>query len=374
MYKAPAPPTDVCTHELFPHTSLLLFLTPNNPEPLPLLCPARRQHQEGIKPLQQAIACAVEHGNKRLQQRRRRSVLRPHVYVCQIICTPLSRVQIVRPISSRWCFKGPKVATAADRPIRHGSFKMLSLSAVYYYNTTRVGVYLWVWAPIRRGGLGVLSHASKLFSSTSGTSHSGGQGGGGASAGSNVNTPNTSSRSNQKSSRENSNLDKIFSSHNSKKKKQQPSDSQSSSQTSTANSTHVDFRCVTINTNGFAEEKWKYILSLPIIKNVSVIILTEHHLSGTFRPKEVIDRGWNIRAVAGVPKRRGKQHQHRGGVAILYRDASNLKVEQHRITDVFLLLFVSISFFHQSSQSRSLDIGDTHILSHEFFLFMLKAL
>jgi len=64
-----------------------------------------------------------------------------------------------------------------------------------------------------------------------------------------------------------------------------------------------------------------------------VIILTEHHLSGTFRPKEVIDSGWNIRAVVGVPKRRGTQHQHRGGVAILYRDASNLKVEQHRITD-----------------------------------------
>jgi len=34
-----------------------------------------------------------------------------------------------------------------------------------------------------------------------------------------------------------------------------------------------------------------------------------------------------------VPKRRGKQHQHRGGVQILYPDASNLKVEQYRITD-----------------------------------------
>ena len=34
-----------------------------------------------------------------------------------------------------------------------------------------------------------------------------------------------------------------------------------------------------------------------------------------------------------MQKQRGKQHQHRGGVAILYRDASNLKVEQHRITD-----------------------------------------
>jgi len=61
--------------------------------------------------------------------------------------------------------------------------------------------------------------------------------------------------------------------------------------------------------------------------------LTEHHLSATFRPKELIDSGWNIRAVAGVPKRRSKQHQHRGGVAILYRNTSNLKIEQHRITD-----------------------------------------
>ena len=43
MYKAPAPPTDVRTHELHPHASLLLFLTPNNSEPPPLLCPARRQ-------------------------------------------------------------------------------------------------------------------------------------------------------------------------------------------------------------------------------------------------------------------------------------------------------------------------------------------
>jgi len=164
--------------------------------------------------------------------------------------------------------------------------------------------------------LGVLGHASKLFWSTSGTSHSGGQGGGGASAGSNVNTPNTLSRSNQKSSRENKNLDKTSSSHNSKEQKRQTSDSQSSSQTSTAAPTHVDFQCVTININGFGEEKWKYILSLPIIKNVSVIILTEPHLSSTFRPKEVFVISWHIRAVAGVPKRRGKQHQHRGGVAI----------------------------------------------------------
>jgi len=67
MYKAPAPPTDVRTHESHPHASLLLSLTPNNPESPPLLCPTRQQHQEGINPLQQAIACVVEHGNQHLR-------------------------------------------------------------------------------------------------------------------------------------------------------------------------------------------------------------------------------------------------------------------------------------------------------------------
>jgi len=154
------------------------------------------------------------------------------------------------------------VTTAADRPIRHGSSKMLSLLAISYYNTMRVRVYLWVWPPIRRSVLGAMSHASKLFWSTSGTSPSGGQGGGGSSAGSSVRTPNTSSSSNQKSSRENSNLDKTSSSHNSQKQKQQPSGSQSSSQTSTAAPTHVNFQCVTVNINGFAEEKWTLLLNV----------------------------------------------------------------------------------------------------------------
>jgi len=105
-----------------------------------------------------------------------------------------------------------------------------------------------------------------------------------------MHTPNTSSRPNQTSSRENSNLDKTSDSYNSQKQKQQPSGLQSSSQNSTASPTHEDFQCVTININGLTEEKLKYILSLPIIKNVSVIILTEHHLSSTFRPKEEIER------------------------------------------------------------------------------------
>ena len=147
------------------------------------------------------------------------------------------------------------MATAPDRPIRHGTLKMLSLSAIYYYNIMRVGVYLWVWAPISRGVLGVMSHASKLFWFASGASLSGGHGGGGASAGYNVHTSNTSSRSNQKSSRENSNLDKTSDSYHSKKQKQQPSGLQSSSQTSTADPTHIDFQCVTINIKGFTEQK-----------------------------------------------------------------------------------------------------------------------
>ena len=264
---------------------------------------------------------------------RHRSVSRLAVYVRQIVCTPSSRVQILRSISSRWRVKCPRVTTAPNGPIRHGCVNVLSFSVKYNYNTTKVEVYRWVWVPIRKGGLGVMSLTSKSFWSMSGTSHSGGQGGGCSSAGPTVNIPTTSSRTNQKSSRENSSLDNTSDSHNSKKQKKRPSGSLSSSQTSTAVPTHVDFKCVTININRFSEEKWKYTLSLLIIQSVSVIIVTEHHLPGTFRPKEVMDSGWNIRAVAGVTKRRGKQHQHRGGVAIWYRDASNLKVEQHRITD-----------------------------------------
>ena len=42
-------------------------------------------HQEGLMPLHRAIACVFDHGNHQLQQRRRRSVLRPAICVCQII-------------------------------------------------------------------------------------------------------------------------------------------------------------------------------------------------------------------------------------------------------------------------------------------------
>jgi len=274
IYKAHSPHNAMLKNDSYPHARFLRFLTPHNPEPTPSLYSTREQHQEGLISLQQAIACAIQHGNQRLQQRKHRSVLRLAIYVRQIICTPSSRVQIIRSISSRWRLKCPRVATAPNGPIRHGFVKLLSFSVNCYHNTTKVEVDRWVWVPIRKGGLGTMSTASKLFCSMSGTSHSGGQGGGCSSAG-----LTTSSRTNQKSSRENSSLDNTSDSHNSKKQKNRPSGSQSSTQTSTAVPTHIDFKCVTININGFSEEKWKYILSLPIIQSVSVIILTEHHLS-----------------------------------------------------------------------------------------------
>jgi len=127
------------------------------------------------------------------------------------------------------------------------------------------------------------------------------------------------SNTNNKTPRETKYSDTMSDSQCNKKQKQKQTHRECDSQSSVSPCTHVDFKCVTININGFSEEKWKYILILPVIQSVLVIILTEHPLSATFRPKELIDSGWNIRAVVGVPKRRSKQHQHRGGVAILYR-------------------------------------------------------
>jgi len=57
-----------------------------------------------------------------------RSVFRLAVYVRQIVCTPSSRVQIIRSISSRWRFKCPRVTTAPNGLIRHGFVKLLSFS------------------------------------------------------------------------------------------------------------------------------------------------------------------------------------------------------------------------------------------------------
>jgi len=175
------------------------------------------------------------------------------------------------------------------------------------------------WSLIWERSECVKTLGSKRLGSSRVEHERGGQGGGGDSAQSPTSTPLGSNGSKKnKPSRETCDLDTMPESHGNKKQKHTPLPLQSHPQSLAVLSTHVDFKCVTIIINGFSEEKWKYILSSPVIKSVSSIVLTEHHLSATFRPKEVIESGWNIRAVAGVLKRTSKQHQHRGGVAILY--------------------------------------------------------
>jgi hypothetical protein len=61
--------------------------------------------------------------------------------------------------------------------------------------------------------------------------------------------------------------------------------------------------------------------------------MTEHHLSSTFRPVEIVESRWSIQQVAGAQKRRSWQHEYREGVAILTRDAAGLHVEQTRVID-----------------------------------------
>jgi len=61
--------------------------------------------------------------------------------------------------------------------------------------------------------------------------------------------------------------------------------------------------------------------------------MTEHYLSSIFRPVEIVESGWSIQQVAGVQKRRSRQHEYRGGVAILTRDEAGLHVEQTRVID-----------------------------------------
>ena len=61
--------------------------------------------------------------------------------------------------------------------------------------------------------------------------------------------------------------------------------------------------------------------------------MTEHHLSSTFRPVEIVESGWSIHQVARVQKRRSRQHEYRGGVAILTRDETGLHVKQTRVMD-----------------------------------------
>jgi len=313
-------------------------------------------------PLHHVIACVVDHCNLHLQQRARKSVLRLDIHVYQIICNWSNRVQILRSISSRWRFKSPRGSTVTNALKLPYTMVEKITSSELIYKIIKMGFHHSVWTPLCWGYGGARRLVTSVCLIICVVNRWGGEDVGNSTQaplnvptgphdldanerGSHVpndgNTqPTTSAQTGSKGSNKNNktprarnNPDTTSDFQCNKKQKQTPSHQQCHSQSSVSSSTHVDFKCVTININGFSEEKWKYILSLPVIQSVSVIILTENLLSATFCKKKRIDSGWNIQAVAGVLKRRSKQHQHRGGVAILYRNASNLKIDQHSITD-----------------------------------------
>ena len=254
---------------------------------------------------------------------------------------------MLRSISSRWRFKSPQGSTVTNAPLKLTSTMVEKTTVTqFFYKKITVGFDHIVWTPLCWGYVGTRRLASSVClilcvvncwggddvrSSTQAPLNipagphdldANARGSHGPNEGSTQPTtsaPTGSKRSNKnnKTPRETNNPDTMSDSQFNKKQKQTPSHRQCHSQSSVSPSTHVDFKCVKININGFSEEKWKYILSLPVIQSLSVIILTEHHPP----PKQLIDSGWNIRAVAGVPKQRSRHHQHRGGVAILYRNA-----------------------------------------------------
>jgi len=92
-------------------------------------------------------------------------------------------------------------------------------------------------------------------------------------------------------------------------------------------------RILTVNIDGHSKAKWTYLCNLSCFKNLDFNIMTEHHLSSTFRPVEIVESGWSIQQVGGVYKRRSRQHEYRGGVAILTRNEAGLHVEQTRVID-----------------------------------------
>jgi len=109
--------------------------------PLNLCSPRSKLHHEGMMPLHEAIACAVDHGDRQLRQRRRRSILRLAIYECQIICNQLSRVQMLRSISSCWRFKCPWASTVTTAPIRLTYAMLRPLTVSEYYEKIKLGLH-----------------------------------------------------------------------------------------------------------------------------------------------------------------------------------------------------------------------------------------
>jgi len=92
-------------------------------------------------------------------------------------------------------------------------------------------------------------------------------------------------------------------------------------------------KILTVNIDGHSKAKGTYLCNLSCFKTLDIIIMTKHHLSSTFCPVEIVESGWSIQQVAGLQKRRSRQHEYRGGVAILTRDEVGLHVKQTRVID-----------------------------------------
>lgn len=98
-----------------------------------------------------------------------------------------------------------------------------------------------------------------------------------------------------------------------------------------------------LNIRTFSEAKWKKLQNYTFFKDLDVIILTEHHLPSTFRPKEVVTDGWTFRSVSGPTMTGPLAHLHRGGIAILTRQSRNLSVKQVTVADP------ASGFMHQAA-------------------------
>ena len=120
-------------------------------------------YQERITPLHHFIACLVDHGNLQLQQRARKSVLRPDIYVYQIICNRLNRVPMLRSISCRWRLKSPRGSTVTTAPFKLTStpFEQITVNELLH-KKSEIAFDHSMWTPLCWGYVGVRRLATSL--------------------------------------------------------------------------------------------------------------------------------------------------------------------------------------------------------------------
>jgi len=192
---------------------------------------------------------------------------------------------MLESISSRWRFKSPRGSTVTNAPFKLISAMVEKLTVnELFYKKIKMEFDHSVWAPLcwgyvgvrrlvtsfcliicvvnRWGGDDVGSSTQPPLNVPTGphdleandrSSH--GPNDGNTQPTTSAPTGSMGSNKNNKTPRETNNPDTTPDFQCNKKQKQTPSHRQCSSQSSLSPSTHVDFKCVTININGFSEEK-----------------------------------------------------------------------------------------------------------------------